>query len=653
MKKCQIEQSLGHINPELARQWHPTKNGNLTPFDFKPFSNHKAWWICDRNSEHAWDAVIAKRSNGQGCTYCNGKKACPDNCLAVINPAFASEWHPTKNGKLTPWLVRPNSHLEVWWLCSHGHEWPAKVTDRHSKGNGCPYCSGRKATEENNLAVVNPDLARQWHPTKNGLLRPCDVKPNSAKSVWWICDTNQIHSWPARIYSRHRENVGCPICANQLVSMDNCLATVAPELAEEWHPTLNGALSPKDVVPGSSRIVWWHCKKKPEHYWDAPINDRYSKGLGCPICSHHRPSKEYNLAVDNPELCKEWHPVKNGELTPDVVTPNSSRIIWWQCRRNPTHEWPARVVKRNKMRQGCPFCNPQVSRLEVRLYSELSTIFKEITHQKDIDGTSCDLFIPELNVVIELDGVVWHRNKAEKDTAKNATLEKQGIRLIRIREVGLEKIRNTDIIFTPQNESEQYSLLCMLLELLESFEEITSDHIRAILEYKTGAGFQNNERYLELLQALSAPTSGNSLAEKFPDIANEWDCEKNGALTPSDVNYGAAINVWWRCPTNSEHVWRTSVNSRTTPKGTGCPFCRGLAVCLSNSLATLNPALAKEWHPTLNGALTPLDFTPNSNKKAWWLCRFDSTHEWLANIAKRNSGRGCPICWAIRRRRKK
>jgi hypothetical protein len=77
--------------------------------------------------------------------------------------------------------------------------------------------------------------------------------------------------------------------------------------------------------------------------------------------------------------------------------------------------------------------------------------------------------------------------------------------------------------------------------------------------------------------------------------------------------------------------------------GDGCPYCRGLRVGLSNCLATKNPELAKEWHLTKNGNLTPYDVTCGSNKKVWWMCSI-CYHEWKTDISSRNSSNGCPKC---------
>ncbi|MGD0170140.1 MAG: zinc-ribbon domain-containing protein, partial [Smithella sp.] len=48
--------------------------------------------------------------------------------LLFCNPVLAREWHPTKNGSLTPSDVSVGSNRKVWWLCSKGHAWPATVS---------------------------------------------------------------------------------------------------------------------------------------------------------------------------------------------------------------------------------------------------------------------------------------------------------------------------------------------------------------------------------------------------------------------------------------------------------------------------------------------------------------------------------------------
>jgi hypothetical protein len=199
-----------------------------------------------------------------------------DYNLAVMNPALAGQWHPTLNGDLTPRSVASFSGKRPWWLCSKGHEWQAIVNNRR-RGNGCPYCAGQLVTKDNNLRVMNPGLAKQWHPTKNGSLRPEHVRPKSSKMVWWIC--NKGHEWMSRVSDRTIGR-GCPHCPRRKAREDNCLATLAPHIASEWHPTMNGDLTPREVTKGSNKKVWWMCRKG--HEWEARIGSWHRHG--CPVC---------------------------------------------------------------------------------------------------------------------------------------------------------------------------------------------------------------------------------------------------------------------------------------------------------------------------------------------------------------------------------
>lgn len=99
------------------------------------------------------------------------------NDLASVRPDLAKQWHLTKNGNLRPTEVAVNSRKKVWWIFPYDDpktgkhfdfEWQARVYDRN-KGYGCPYLNGQAVWEGfNDLATMNPDIAAQWHPTKNG-----------------------------------------------------------------------------------------------------------------------------------------------------------------------------------------------------------------------------------------------------------------------------------------------------------------------------------------------------------------------------------------------------------------------------------------------------------------------------------------------------
>ncbi len=272
-----LEQSC----PLIAAEWHLTKNGNLKPTDVVAGSNKKVWWL--GNCGHEWQAVISKRTHGAGCPICAGKQVLVGfNDLQTKNPDVAKTWHPNKNGNLKPTDVTPASGKKIWWLCERGHEWEESVYVRTS-GCGCPYCSHhRTIVGYNDLTITNPAIAKQWHSTKNGDLKPMFFTENSHRKVWWKCEHG--HEWLAIISSRKIN--GCPICAGKKVLVGfNDLATKQPKLAEQWNYAKNGDLKPTDVTCGMAKKVWWKCEYG--HEWKASINNRLW-GKGCPICNESK-----------------------------------------------------------------------------------------------------------------------------------------------------------------------------------------------------------------------------------------------------------------------------------------------------------------------------------------------------------------------------
>lgn len=119
------------------------------------------------------------------------------------------EWHPTKNGKLTPSDVTKSSNKKVWWLCNKGHEWQDTVKNRYYFKKRCPYCHKFKRGIID-LATYSPDIAAEWHPTKNRGLTPADVTRGSKKRVWWLCSKG--HEYYATPYYKCYDKGVCPYC---------------------------------------------------------------------------------------------------------------------------------------------------------------------------------------------------------------------------------------------------------------------------------------------------------------------------------------------------------------------------------------------------------------------------------------------------------
>lgn len=97
------------------------------------------------------------------------------------------------------------------------------------------------------------------------------------------------------------------------------------------------------------------------------------------------------------------------------------------------------------------------------------------------------------------------------------------------------------------------------------------------------------------------------------NLLKEWDESRNFPLTPDTVSYGSKKKVWWTC--ENGHSWQTTVHVRS--EGSGCPYCAGRKVLPGfNDLETLYPDVAAQWHPSLNGALTPEMVMPAATKRS-------------------------------------
>lgn len=286
---CSGENDLLTELPELARQWHPDKNLPLTPSQVTRGSHIRVWWRCEKG--HEWRAVVKARAEGNGCPACAGRKLVSgENDLAAVYPELAAQWHPVKNGTLTPDMVLSSSMRRVWWRCEKDHEWQAGIRDR-GNGTGCPYCSGQRVEAGvNDLASRYPEIASQWHPVRNGNQKAQEAAVSSNRRVWWRCELG--HEWQASISSRTLGQTGCPYCANRKVLAGfNDLEALEPKIAAQWHPTLNGTLTPKDVTAGSRRKVWWLCPEG--HVWKTAVYARTgAKRTGCPACAGNVSTKK-------------------------------------------------------------------------------------------------------------------------------------------------------------------------------------------------------------------------------------------------------------------------------------------------------------------------------------------------------------------------
>jgi len=132
---------------------------------------------------------------------------------------------------------------------------------------------------------------------------------------------------------------------------------LSEELQGQWHKTMNRNIGHILIKPYSNRKIWWSCDQCPQgfpHVWEAFLNSR-SQGNGCPFCSGQAICQHNTLAQKAPEVALLWDVEKNHPVSPDQVTASSNMKAHWKCSAC-LHEWQASICDKARDKSGCPQC---------------------------------------------------------------------------------------------------------------------------------------------------------------------------------------------------------------------------------------------------------------------------------------------------------
>lgn len=271
-----------------------------------------------------------------------------DNC-----PEIEEVWDYDKNFPLRPEHFKQYSNFKAWFTCEQNHTTLAQIGSK-SQGHGCKVCHGQVATEEYNLELLFPGIAREWNYDLNENT-PDTFLPFSNQVAYWDCSKCKS-TYDKMINERTGGGENCPYCAGKRVNKTNCLSTTHPRLALVWDFGKNGDLTPSDVTRGSHDKVWWICEQN--HSYPASVYSRVG-GRGCPLCyelyGRYKPKKakrQNSLVVKKPEIAKQWHPTKNGDISPSEVGAYAREEYWWVCENG--HEWQKSPNSRRSAK--CRYC---------------------------------------------------------------------------------------------------------------------------------------------------------------------------------------------------------------------------------------------------------------------------------------------------------
>ena len=626
----------------------------------------KVQWKCADPKHSPWLASPAAVTwKCSGCPTCHNRRIEPKvNDILTLFPNICKDWDFEKS-TIDIRSIAPGSNTEVWWKCSRcGREWkqsPAgKINTKRIDVAGCADCRKDDAMNINqsleDWCRINNQLEilKEYNSAKNEL-PPSKISKGSSKKVKWKCKKGHIWDSPPSNRTNPKKARGCPVCGHRkLVPGVNDFGTLFPDIAKEWDYEKNYPKTPADVFPGNNTTwYWWKCKKR--HSYKAKLNNKTSPAnqTKCPYCSNNKVLPGFN---DLETWCR-----KNGfnNLIKEYAPDNShkmSEILYghdkkakWICSVCGNH-YSSNVYYRTKG-IGCPECSKanQSSLPEQALYYYAKKLFPDAKNSfKEIfdNMMELDVFIPTIKTGIEYDGVAWHNSKKarNRERIKYQICKKNNIKLIRVREGKNTRTKLSSIcdkcFFTSFTNRNYTELNRIINEVLLALKGSTVD--------------VNCERDLpEIMSSFIRKKLKHSLAEDYPKIAEEWDYEKNGNLTPEMVKPHSGKKVWWKCK-HQHPSYNKTVYERTGQKY-GCPYCANrLPIPGKTDILTLFPNICKDWDFERNSNIDIHNIKPGSQQKVWWKCIYCGK-EWqqTPNRKINRYGIDVPGCTECRRKRTK
>ena len=626
---------IATTDPNVVEEWaEENKERGLFINNISRGSTKKALWKCKIHGTYE-QVISTHVAQGSGCPYCAGKKVLAGvNDLKTIYPELAKEWDYEKN-EIGPNEITPHADKKkYWWICSQGHSYLATPNARtgYSK-TGCPICANKIVLEGfNDLASKRPDLLKEWDYEKNTIL-PTQVAEKSNKVVWWICKYG--HEYKDAVCTKTMYNIICPICTRERqisfsekaifyyvkqVFSDateneklSCLGgkevdIFIPSLkvgieydGSFWHRDVNRDLI-KDEKCKNGRVELIRIRENdcPRYdsdsykiYYDSKFkNNSLTEAINELlkfIIKRNNTNKTIDVDVDRdysiildkyvtgekennlskrPDLIKEWDYEKNGKIKPEFVSLYSNKKVWWKCPKCNQSYLMMVNNRTGSKNSNCPIC---ASKRVVTGINDLATTDPKLIKEWDYSKNTLD---PTKITRGNSNKAWWICKKGHswQSVIYSRTTMGCGCPVCGHQVVG---DKNSFADLYPEllkewdynrNERDPYTILP------NSNLKFWWKCSKCGYEYEQCASDRTNrKRGCPLCSHQVLVPGTNDLATQFPEIAKEWNYDKN-ILKPTEVSGGTNKKYWWKC-SKCGYEWECVVASRTK-RGSKCPVCR-------------------------------------------------------------------------------
>ena len=487
----------------------------------------------------------------------------------------------------------------------------------------------------------------EWDGVANYPESPDTVSYSSNKKYQWICKKCG-NIWLASCNVRSKGH-GCRKCGyvnaqkkkqSELIKTYGSLEKNNPELLVDWDYEEN-LLLPSDILSGSDKHVHWKCHICGTK-WIAPPSRRTGiNASGCPGCSGRIVVEgKTDIFTLKPHLKDMWDFDKNIDIDPCKEMLHSKKLATWICPICGNGYQKRINIVAGQGKKYCDSCQKQfqTSFPEQAIYFYVKKAFPDAQSRYMDYGFEIDIYIPSLKCAIEYDGCAWHNhaNCVQKDNKKNDKCSDLGIKMIRFREDGLPQLNeNCMTIGVKSNDDES------LISAINQLAKLLNCRFECDIE----------RDFSVIMRSYKKQIRDNSLGVLRPDLANEFDTDKNG-ITPFDISLNTDRSFWWKCPLGHES-YKATPNNRN--RGSGCPVCGKIKRLNSIHDNTIrNNGLFIQEYPDLYAEIDlsklkeAVDFNMLQSKDGIlnlpWKCS-KCGYEWVTTVYQRTvCNNGCPSC---------
>lgn len=648
------------LSSELHKELHLFKN-NLPDTDRLTLLKNSTiilWWkciVCDCE----WEATATSRSAGH--------KKCP-NCVEK-NKKYYSLFETFPETK--KYFDFPNNEPLASERIFQTKETLIKSKFNWITDSGCRIvCS---VNEVVNILKKHPKLSDVYQSVGEKFPELCslwDEKLNNGKTafevlVWdesvvFKCEKCHCPRTSSRtVYGGSRTCYECHIKSFDRSEIIQHLIDTGISL--EWDTSKNGELNSENLLLSRDNDdAWWKCCDC-GYEWQQCAHHSLgirSSGRSCPKCN--------SLLAKFEEIAKEWNFEKNGTLLPSQVPFWSTMSAHWSC-INCQDEWEQSIRDRTKIGTiGCDKCNNFQSSLpERKLAYCLSLAFGESVKQHQSislvtdtplkNGNKYKKYTPDVvitngvnnPVVVQFDGWYFHKNKIESDVRISNMIEASGFLLIRVREGEVDSVCKNEIsietnsFYTDNNVVE---VTKKIIEIIKGRCELEA-HIQESVSLFLNKDFSG---FVIPIDQMYPMLKKNNLCVTHPEIAAEWDFDRNGNLKPQQLTEKSSYIAHWICR-DCRRDFTKGVNIRVKNEEVAskdiickCNRCldRRTSETDMGDFNLLEESFMKEWNFDLNNILPNEIKIHNYNTKIHWTC-IVCGQGFMMSVYRRINGLGC------------